>query len=801
MNKILVSLLLFGFSFIVKSQTIVVRNIENNEPLELVTIVSDNPKAFASTNKEGKAEIKDFEGSKKIKFSLLGFASKILSYDEIDKLNFVVNLEIENLRLNEVVISATRWKQDIDQVSEKIITITAKEVAIQNPQTTADLLNLSGKVFIQKSQQGGGSPMIRGFATNRLLYVVDGIRMNNAIFRSGNLQNIISIDPFSINNTEVLFGSNSVIYGSDAIGGILSFETLQPQLSLTDDVVVNGKADYRYSSANYENTGHLDINVGWKNISFVTSFSSFNFGDLKMGSHGPKDYLRPFFVKRKNGADIVVINDDPLIQKPSGYSQINLMEKILFAPNRNLEIIYGFHLSETSSYSRYDRHIRYKNGLPRYGEWNYGPQKWMMNSLTVNYLNGNNIFDEMVLRTAWQKFEESRISRNINSVNRETRIENVDAYSLNFDFMKQINFNNKLFYGAELVYNNVKSIGIDKDISTNAKNVGPSRYPKSKWGSYAFYLSDQFNTSDKLKMNFGVRLNYFMLSSEFDTTFYKFPFTKAEIFNHSITGSIGLIYKAEPDLIISSNLSTAFRSPNVDDIGKIFDSAPGIIVVPNPKLEAETAYNFDFSVAKYFGNTLKIDITFFYTILKDALIRRDFQLNGLDSIMYDGELSRIQAIQNAAKANVYGVQAGLELKFPYGFGFTTDLNYQRGTEELDKGSISPSRHAPPIFGLSKISYTHNKISIQLYAHYSGGKKYSEMPEEEKAKTEIYAIDKNGNPYSPAWYTVNLKANYTLSEKFSIGAGIENITDQRYKTYSSGIAAAGRNFVCSVKIQF
>jgi len=227
------------------------------------------------------------------------------------------------------------------------------------------------------------------------------------------------------------------------------------------------------------------------------------------------------------------------------------MEKILFAPNRNLEIIYGFHLSETSSYSRYDRHIRYKNGLPRYGEWNYGPQKWMMNSLTVNYLNGNNIFDEMVLRTAWQKFEESRISRNINSVNRETRIENVDAYSLNFDFMKQINFNNKLFYGAELVYNNVKSIGIDKDISTNAKNVGPSRYPKSKWGSYAFYLSDQFNTSDKLKMNFGVRLNYFMLSSEFDTTFYKLPFTKAEIFNHSITGRIGLIYKDENDLIIN----------------------------------------------------------------------------------------------------------------------------------------------------------------------------------------------------------------------------------------------------------
>src|SRR5690606_22275722 len=98
------------------------------------------------------------------------------------------------------------------------------------PQTAADMLAGSGEVFVQKSQLGGGSPMIRGFATNRLLYAVDGVRMNTAIFRAGNLQNVINLDPFATESVEVIFGPGSVMYGRDAIGGVMSFQTLMPRL-------------------------------------------------------------------------------------------------------------------------------------------------------------------------------------------------------------------------------------------------------------------------------------------------------------------------------------------------------------------------------------------------------------------------------------------------------------------------------------------------------------------------------------------------------------------------------------------
>ncbi len=134
----------------------------------------------------------------------------------------------DTLDLREVVISAARWKQTAEHIPAQVAVVLPRQIAQFQPQTAADLLGISGKVFIQKSQQGGGSPMIRGFATNRLIYSVDGVRMNTAIFRAGNIQNVINLDPFALERTEVVFGPASVMYGSDAIGGVMSFTTLQP---------------------------------------------------------------------------------------------------------------------------------------------------------------------------------------------------------------------------------------------------------------------------------------------------------------------------------------------------------------------------------------------------------------------------------------------------------------------------------------------------------------------------------------------------------------------------------------------
>lgn len=703
--------------------------------------------------------------------------------------------------LEEVVV-ATKWKQKKQDVPYKIASITTEDIELQNPQTAADLLGVSGKVFIQKSQQGGGSPMIRGFATNRLLYVVDGVRMNTAIFRGGNIQNVISLDGFAMEDVEVLFGPNSVIYGSDAIGGVMSFQTVTPKLSLTDKIRVSGSAFTRYSSANNEKTGHFNAQVGWEKWASYTGITYSDFDDLKMGSHGPNEYLKPYYVQTNyDGTDEVLVNEDSKIQKPSAYSQFNVTQKVRYKLNDCWDFQYGFHYSETSDYGRYDRHLRFKNGLPRYGEWNYGPQKWMMNTFSASSSNKTSFYDEMTYRLAYQNFEESRISRNLNNTEREIRIEKVDAYSFNLDFNKKVFTKHKLFYGFEYVYDKVKSEGINQDVLTNNETAGPARYPNSNWQSIGVYLNDSFQVSDKTLLSAGLRYNQYVLNAEFDTTFYPFPFTEAKLNDGALTGSLGIVYRPNFSWVLSSNFSTAFRSPNVDDVGKVFDSEPGAVVVPNPDLKAEYAYNIDFNLAKSFTNKLKFDISLYHTWLDNALTRRDFTLNGNNEILYDGELSQVQAIQNAARARVYGFQFGVEAKLSQDFTFSTDLNYQKGEEELDSGEKSPSRHAAPFFGVSRLSFSAEKLQIQLYTQYSAKRSFEDMPEEEKGKTEIYAIDGNGNPYSPSWYTLNLKTDYKFNKTFNVTAGLENITDQRYRPYSSGLVAAGRNFIIGVKAKF
>ena len=788
------------FSFC-HAQIVVVRDQDDDRPLAMVNIFSKLPKSAAITNAEGQADLSSFKGSSSIEFRLMGYSVKVLSYDDIAKGNFTVYLSSSPLAMQQVVVSATRWYQSQKEIPGKVTTVSLKEMEIQNPQTTADLLGSSGEIFIQKSQQGGGSPMIRGFATNRLLISVDGIRMNTAIFRSGNLQNVISLDPFAIEQTEVFYGPNSVIYGSDAIAGVMSFYTLTPQLTLSEQPIARGSAVARYSSANNEMTSHFDLNLGWKKWALVSSFSHNKFDDLRMGSNGPDEYLRRHYTERIDSVDRVITNDDPLVQRPSGYSQINMMQKLRYRPNFDWDFTYGFHYSTTTDYSRYDRLLRYRKGLPRSAEWYYGPQKWMMNSLNITHNSTSGIYDQSTAGFAYQFFEESRIDRDFNNSEKRSRIEKVYAYSANIDFTKSISGRHNLFYGLEAVYDDVKSTGTDKDISTGLVQNGPSRYPQSTWGSYAGYVTYQFKAMDELILQAGMRYNQYVLDAKFDTTFYPFPFTDAKINNGALTGNLGLVYNPTEEWSVRASLATGFRSPNVDDIGKVFDSEPGAVVVPNPDLSAEKVYNGEVGITRILGEVLRINLTGFYTWLNDAMVRRNFTLNGLDSIIYDGELSRVQAIQNAAKAIVWGFESLIEAKLPEGFFFSSRLTYQKGEEELDDGTKSPLRHAAPFVGMLKLGYTMSKLRLELYSIHCSEVGYDDLPQEERSKDYMYAIDKNGKPYSPGWYTLNFKVMHQLTDNLMISGGVENITDKRYRPYSSGLVAPGRNFILSLRGEF
>lgn len=775
----------------------------DRRPLELVSVSSRGPMASAMTDSKGKVDITPFFGADSIHFSLIGFEPAIYSFQQLAGMGFVLLLEPAEISFDEIVVSASRWKQDKKEIPVRIATIRPEEVAFQNPQTAADLLGSSGEVFIQKSQLGGGSPMIRGFATNRVLIAVDGVRMNTAIFRSGNLQNVISLDPFVTENTEVIFGPGSVIYGSDAIGGVMSFYTLRPRLSFSDKTLFGGSATGRWSSAASEKTGHVDFNIGLRKWAFVSSVTYSDFGDLRMGKNGPDEYLRNLYGANLNGRDTMLVNPDPRVQVPTGYNQINVMQKIRFRPNETWDFNYGFHFSTTSDYSRYDRLVRYRsNGAQRSGAWYYGPQEWMMNTLNIAHSQSGPLFDNLSMTFALQHFGESRHDRDFGDSQLRNRFEKVDVFSANLDLEKNVSRTGTLFYGVEALFNNIKSTGTDEDVETGTLIPGPARYPNpATWNSYAAYATFRLRPSPAVTWQAGLRFNQVSLNAEFDDTFYPFPFKTAETRNGALTGSLGMAWLPAKSWQVNANVSTGFRAPNVDDVGKIFDSEPGSVIVPNPDLSPEYAWNGEVGISKIFANVFKVDLTAYYTLLNNALVRRDFTLNGQDSIVYAGELSQVLAIQNAAEAKVYGIQAGIDLKLPGGFGVNSRFNVQEGEEELDDGSTAPLRHAAPWFGATHLTWQRKQAKLDLYAVYNGEVSNKNLAPEEQGKGYIYAIDPGGNPYSPGWYTINFKAMYRFGERLTINAGVENIADKRYRPYASGIVAAARNVVVSVRVGF
>lgn len=805
MSKRIALFFLLTVLFINAGFSQIIQVVEENtlDPIPGCAIYNFDKSKTGITDFDGVVDVSDFIIDEKIYFQHIAHVKTAFSKKEILENNNKVYLLQVASRLEEVVLSVSKFGLNKKDLPQQVVSITSEDIGLAQPQTSADLLESSGKIYMQKSQLGGGSPLIRGFSTNRLLITIDGIRFNTAIFRGGNVQNVISIDPFTIENTEVILGPGSVVYGSDAIGGAMNFYTKRPRFSFESGVDISGNASARFSSANEERTGHIDLNIGMKEWAFLTSVSFSDFGDLKMGKYGPDDYLRTHYVQSINGVDTVVSNPDPRVQVPTGYHQINTMQKVRFMPSKNWDFELGLFYTTTGEYSRYDRLIQKRDDEMRAGEWYYGPQEWMASNLLVRNSDSDGVlFNESIITLSFQRFKEARNSRKFGDHILFETDETINALSLAWDFEKQFGKSNKLFYGTEYVYNGLGSVGKQTDVLTGASSPDASRYPDgATWKSLAAYSSIQLKFTEKLAIQSGLRYNQIYVDAIFDDEFFDFPFSEANISTGALTGSAGLSYTPNDILGLRANFSTAFRAPNIDDVGKIFDSEPGSVVVPNPDLKHEYAYNWEVGTILNFDDILKIDVAAYHSMLFDAMVRRDFSINGETQIMYQGELSNVQSIQNAEQANIYGIEVGMEVNFSKELQLTSQFNITDGYQKEEDAVKVPVRHAAPKFGNTHLKFRKNKWKLDTFAVYNGQFDYDELAPSQQNNGYLYAEDENGNPYSPRWYTLNIRAQYCFSSGLELTTTVENITNQRYRTYSSGIASPGTNLIIAASYNF
>lgn len=783
------------------AQGITIRDKITQQFIPGAKIESVNPKVQKIADVNGRFKLDAFIGCELIQISFSQYQTVTLSYSEIKRMG-TIELIDEPLSFSDIVISVNRWEEEQLKVPGRITTINLKEAELLAPQTSADLLETSGYVFVQKSQLAGGSPQLRGFGTNRVLISVDGIRMNNAIFRSGNLQNVISLDANALESVEVLFGPGAVIYGSDAIGGVMSFTTKEAQFSpdSTKTFLPTHFAG-RYSSASNEVMTHVDFNIGKNKWAFLTSLTFSRYGDLRAGTNGNSAFLRPSYQGRINGVDSTLINEDPSLQIGSGFSQMNAIQKIKFQASKNWVLDYAFIYSATTDAPRYDRLIldAQGDGILDNAEWYYGPQKWMLHKVGAVHSQKSGIYNDMRITAAYQNFQESRNDRKTGSSRLRRQLENVDALSLNVDFDIHISKPFILFYGVEAVGNLVGSEGFREDISTGEQTVINSRYPNgSTWFSTGAYVNGKYNLSEKWSLNGGLRYSFYSISAEFDTSLFQFPVTQTTNRNGALNGSFGVVFNPNDHFQMYANAATGFRAPNIDDLGKVFDSEPGAVVIPNVNLKPEYVYNGEIGFVSAVLKRIKLDGVVYYTYLKDALARANFSFNGQDSMLYDGEMSRIQAIQNITDAWVYGLQAGIEVSIAKGWSLKSTISFQKGKEfNIDSAQYFPKNHVAPTFGRTSLTYKTRRFRMDVYSAYQMQMLPEDLPIGESPY--LYALDDDGRAFVPSWYTLNIKAAFFFNKHLSVSGGVENITNQLYRTAGSGITASGRNFMIGVKV--
>ncbi len=803
--------------FVGYSQKITVVNGVSKLPVSDCHVYDSYSQEVVMTDKSGEVDLSNFNKYENLVFIHMGYNSLSVKKENLlhrDTLNLIPAIE----NLDEVVLSVNKEKESKMDLPIQIEVVKQQEIKKLSIQNSADLLQTFPGVRVQRSQFGGGSPVIRGLEANRVLLVVDGVRMNNAIYRSGHLQNSITVSPEILERMEVVYGPSSVLYGSDALGGTIHYYT--KSVVFTDSLQLNSSLGTTFSSVNNGVIGQVSGSISTKKFSSLTSVSYAAFDDLVMGEnrkHGYDDWGKVFEYS-DNTDDYYnpnpVLNPNPNEQKNTGYNQLDVLQKFLFKTGKTSTLGLNVQYSTTTDIPRFDKLTEYSNGALKFAEWYYGPQKRLLVSPQYRFSKPKKFWDAGVLIFGYQNIEESRINRKFSSLIRNNREEKVDVYSLNGDFSLLLKSKSqaRINYGFELAYNDVQSKAIGKELDVNGNEIIgfvadypiQTRYPDGG-SSYAFgalYVAYKEQLNSKFNFNTGLRYTGTLLKAKWvDRTFIQLPEQNIELKNSALTATMGSVYNVNNNTRLRINLSSGFRSPNIDDVGKVREKN-GMVTVPNVYLEPEYLYSGEIGLENnLFDNKLNLFLRGYYTLLHNYITRAKYTLNGNDQILYDGVWMDTYANVNKGNAYVLGGVFEMKAQLMKQLYFSGNISYTQGrTYDTDE----PMSSIPPVFGSAMLNYTFKKIDFGLQYRFNTRKRLEDYNTVEGIDNlEQSPFDPVTGTYlgTPQWHIFNFHSSYQLSRNIQLKFNIENITDLHYKEFASAISAPGRNFVFGLNIDF
>jgi len=746
------------------SQTVTIKDSILDIAIENATLKS--AKTGVISNKKGEANLNVFDENEIIKISHVAYLPKKINKKNIGQIIYLkrkTNLLPTATLFGKIKIPGSK--------NYPVFTISPSKI-IQTETSVGKLLARESSIVIQESQSGGGSPNYRGMEANRLLLILDGFALNNAIYRSGHIQTSSTINPFFVESINLISGPASVSYGNGAMGGAIVFKTEEPK---------NKKRiqfHQQFESCSNDITTNFKSNYYLNNTSHITGFSVKSAGNIRMGKnrfHGYESWGKEEFATSNNE------------QLYTNYTQMHFIHKSKYKINNNF-ILFNTQYSRSSKIYRFDKMNDIKDGAPKYTAWYYGPQTNFLQSISYSAHIKTFAFDNLKAAIAVQNAKESRHTQKTNETLLNNRTENVQIYDINLDFTKKIK-HIELLYGAGKREQKVLS----KASLTNdyISFYNTTRYPENGSKIHDFFSYGQINFSIQENTNLiiGGRWNNSKLSARFNPS--NFGMEEVKNINSSFIKSALLSFRPAKHTNVNASYYGGFRNPNIDDLGKVFSKDDINVLVPNENLEPEYTHNLEVSVNHKYS-LLNITAQLFYTQILNAIKKQYGTINSLDSIFYDGKMMRIQMNKNIDQATITGISLSAKLSVNEKLLITSNCNYLKGLANQNE----PLSHIPPFNTMTEITYLIKNQTFHLATIYNAWKLAKDY--------DSYGVDNfteatiDGNP---SWTTFELRYTNKIDNNTTITLAVENILDAHYKTFGSGISANGRNFILGLAASF
>lgn len=726
----------------------VVLNDENNQPVPNANISVQNSTSGTSSDNNGAFVLNTIGKDKPtILVSCLGFESVELEVNsETANEKLQIKLRPVSVQLNKsIVVTATKHELFSHKIPEAVSVLTQEELKLNAPRSMAEALIGATGVWVQKTNHGGGSPFLRGLTGNQTLLLTDGIRLNNASFRYGPNQYFNTIDVFSVERAEVIRGKGSVLYGSDALGGVINVITRSPEFVSGKPRIV-GRGHLKWMNQEMEQSGAAELEFRSKNLAVLGNVNHKNFGDLYAGGNLG-------------------------FERPSSYNETGTHLKAKWRIANRWLMTSAFNYLVQNDVHRYDQVAQ-----RGYETYKFDPQIHRLFYARMEHFGENPFFKKISFTVSNQFSDETRKFKKQNSATITKENDAVENYGFVLDAFSEFNESWSAVSGLEYYTDRINSYKTETNTETGAQTAKRGLYPdNSKMKNFALFSQHtlEFNA---VKLQFGGRFNANRLKSVDE------KFGEVSLNPESVVGNFSFQYlpNSHDNFILSVN--SGFRAPNINDISSfgLFDYG---IEIPTQDLSPEKSVTVEAGY-KRLSEIFTFSMFAFNTRLKDQIVRVEASFNGSEFI--DGE--RVYTKQNVAKSNIYGVEAESGIKLNRDFSLLNNITWLYG-KNLENDE--PMRRIPPLNGKLALRYKKSKIYGETEFLFA-----TKQDRLSSGDIDDHRIPEGG---TPGWQILNLNLGYSL-KKISINSGIRNIFNQAYRIHGSGVDGVGRSVWLALRFE-